>query len=158
MVIRRDDQSSQRRVYRTENLPEDDQHKVLIERRERTNQRQHAEMTDKEKEYRASKRSRGDRDGRPPRPSHEYQLKKLTESPFSAKIQATLPKHGVHLPKFQKFDPSTTKTYTHLINYHSTISCVTDDDTIICKAFPSSLGRLSLLWFNQLEAGSIHSL
>lgn len=27
----------------------------------------------------------------------------------------------------------------------------------MCKAFPSSLGRLSLLWFNQLEAESIHS-
>ncbi|XP_058208275.1 uncharacterized protein LOC131321296 [Rhododendron vialii] len=27
----------------------------------------------------------------------------------------------------------------------------------MCKAFPSSLGRLGLLWFNQLEAGSIHS-
>lgn len=51
IVVRHDDQLSHRRVYRTENLLEEDRQKVPVEKRERIHQRRQDEITDKEKEY-----------------------------------------------------------------------------------------------------------
>ena len=45
----------------------------------------------------------------------------------------------------------------HVNHYIHMMSLYSQNDTRMCKVFPSSLGPTALTWFNGLRKGSIHS-
>jgi hypothetical protein len=55
-----------------------------------------------------------------------------------------------------KYD-GTTDSYTHLVQYKHVMSLFTQNEALLCKVFPSSLGNLGLTGFNLLPARSIGS-
>ena len=44
----------------------------------------------------------------------------------------------------------------HVSHYIQMMSLHTNNDALMCKVFPSSLGPTALRWFNGLQKGSIH--
>ena len=45
----------------------------------------------------------------------------------------------------------------HVSHYIQIMSLYNQNDTLMCKVFPSSLGPTTLRWFNGLRKGSIHN-
>ena len=45
----------------------------------------------------------------------------------------------------------------HISHYIQIMSLHTQNDALMCKVFPSSLGPTALRWFNRLQKGSIHN-
>ena len=77
-------------------------------------------------------------------------LRKATQSPFSNKIERT--NHPPFISYNGKTDP-----IKHVSHYIQMMSLHSQNDALICKVFPSSLGPTVLRWFNGLKKGSIHS-
>uniref|UniRef100_A0A2N9H8Y8 Reverse transcriptase domain-containing protein n=1 Tax=Fagus sylvatica TaxID=28930 RepID=A0A2N9H8Y8_FAGSY len=121
------------------------------------------------KDHRAQKSSRQSRSGERTRktsPIHKSekrdhnlvwkQLKQISQSPFSSKIERA--KRPI------KFTPSNLISYNgktdpvaHLSHYKQSMALYNGNDALICRIFPSSLGEVTLRWFDRLEHGSIHS-
>ena len=57
---------------------------------------------------------------------------------------------------FNSYDGKT-DVIEHVSHYIQMMSLHTHNDALMCKVFPSSLGRTTLRWFNWLRKGSIHS-
>lgn len=47
--------------------------------------------------------------------------------------------------------------WEHICRYKSTMGLVTNDETTLCKAFPSTLSDKTLTWFTSLMPGTIDS-
>ena len=77
-------------------------------------------------------------------------LRRATQSPFSNKIERT--NHPPFISYNGKTDP-----IKHVGHYIQMMSLHSQNDALICKVFPSSLGPTVLRWFNGLKKGSIHS-
>ena len=84
------------------------------------------------------------------------QLQQISQSPFSSKIErAKLP---------SKFTPPNLVSYNgktdpvaHLSHYRQSMAFHNQNDALMCRIFPSSLGEVALRWFDRLEHGSICS-
>uniref|UniRef100_A0A2N9IK88 RNase H type-1 domain-containing protein n=1 Tax=Fagus sylvatica TaxID=28930 RepID=A0A2N9IK88_FAGSY len=94
-------------------------------------------------------------------PQHEHnpiwrKLQQISLSPFSAKIdRAKFPPKFVSpsLPVYDgKSDP-----VGHLSRYRQAMALHNNNDALMCRLFPSSLGEVGLRWFDRLEHGSIRS-
>jgi hypothetical protein len=94
-------------------------------------------------------------------PQHEHnpiwrKLQQISLSPFSAKIdRAKFPPKFVSpsLPVYDgKSDP-----VGHLSRYRQAMALHNNNDALMCRVFPSSLGEVGLRWFDRLEHGSIRS-
>ena len=59
-------------------------------------------------------------------------------------------------PPFISYDGKTDPV-EHVSHYIQMISLYNQNDTLMCKVFPSSLGPTALRWFNGLRKESIHS-
>ena len=59
-------------------------------------------------------------------------------------------------PSFNSYDGKTDPV-AHVSDYVQMISLHNHNDTLMCKAFPSSFRPTALRWFNRLRKGSIHS-
>jgi hypothetical protein len=122
-----------------------------------------------EKDHRAQRNSRQSRSGertrktshlcKPEKKDHNpvwKQLQQISHSPFSSKIErAKLP---------AKFTPPNLISYnrntdpvSHLSHYRQSMTLYNGNDSLMCRIFPSSLGKVALQWFDRLEHGSIHS-
>ena len=83
-------------------------------------------------------------------------LRKAAWSPFSSEIEwAQMPSRFTR-PPFNSYDR---KAYPieHVSHYIHMMSLHTQNDALMCKVFPSSLGPTALMWFNGLRKVSIHS-
>ncbi|XP_058189214.1 uncharacterized protein LOC131306806 [Rhododendron vialii] len=78
----------------------------------------------------------------------------MAASPFAKRLQdARLPskvKHGAFILYETNADP-----VAHIQHYQQAMFMHVGDDAIMCKMFPSSLGKVALSWFHKLEPRSI---
>ncbi|XP_028064330.1 uncharacterized protein LOC114267496 [Camellia sinensis] len=58
-------------------------------------------------------------------------------------------------PKFTSYDGKS-DPLTHISHYRQMMSLWSQDEALMCKVFPSSLGEFGLRWFDRLPAGSIY--
>ena len=58
-------------------------------------------------------------------------------------------------PSFNSYDGKMDPV-EHVSHYIQMMSLHTNNDALMCKVFPSSLGPTALRWFNGLQKGSIH--
>jgi hypothetical protein len=83
-------------------------------------------------------------------------LHQISHSPFLKEIErAPLPR---------MFSPPNYVTYNgradpirHISHFRQSMALHLGDDALMCRMFPSSLGPMSLRWFNRLQHSSIHS-
>ena len=84
------------------------------------------------------------------------QLRQISHSPFSSRIElAKLPTRLAPLNLITyngKTDP-----VAHISHYRQSMALHNENDILMCRIFPSSLGDVALRWFDRLEHGSIHS-
>jgi hypothetical protein len=80
----------------------------------------------------------------------------ISHSPFSKEIERA------HLPG--KFSPPNYVIYDgrtdpigHINHFRQSMALHLGNDALMCQMFPSSLGSMSLRWFNRLQHSSIHS-
>ena len=83
-------------------------------------------------------------------------LHQISHSPFLKEIERA------HLPG--KFSSSNYVMYDgradpigHISHFRQSMALHLGNDTFTCRMFPSSLGPMSLRWFNRLQHSSIHS-
>jgi hypothetical protein len=83
-------------------------------------------------------------------------LHQISHSPFSKEIERA------HLPG--KFSPPNYVMYNgrtdpigHISHFRQSMALHQGNDALMCRMFPSSLGPMSLRWFNRLQHSSIHS-
>ena len=83
-------------------------------------------------------------------------LHQISHSSFLKKIERA------HLPG--KFSPlnyimydGRTDPIEHISHFRQSMALHLGNDTLICRMFLSSLGPMSLRWFNRLQHSSIHS-
>ena len=83
-------------------------------------------------------------------------LYQISHSPFSKEIE------WAHLPG--KFSPPNYVMYDgkadpigHISHFRQSMALHLGNDALMCRMFPSSLGPMSLRWFNRLQHSSIHS-
>lgn len=79
-----------------------------------------------------------------------------TSSPFMARIQEeAIPKKFLMLT-MAAYD-STRNQRGHVINYKTFMELQTHSNALLCKVFPTTLARMALMWFNNLEIESIRT-
>ena len=83
-------------------------------------------------------------------------LRRATRSPFSDKIERAQMPRRFSRPLFILYDGKT-DPFKHASHYIQMMSLYNQNDALICKVFPSSLGPIALRWFNRLRKGSIHN-
>ena len=83
-------------------------------------------------------------------------LHQISHSPFSKEIERA------HL--LGKFSPSNYVMYDgktdpigHICHFRQSMALHLGKDALMCRTFPSSLGPMSLRWFNHLQHSSIYS-
>ncbi|XP_028087458.1 uncharacterized protein LOC114288172 [Camellia sinensis] len=77
--------------------------------------------------------------------------------PFVRRIaRAVLPKK-FKAPSFTLYDEKLDPT-NHIHHYKQAITLHADDEALMCRIFPSSLGPLAVRWYYKLESASIKSL
>lgn len=81
-------------------------------------------------------------------------LARLSATPFSLEIETTPLLAGFHQPKFTLYDEKT-DPYMHVSHFRQVMAGHRWNDALMCLIFPSSLGELSLKWFERLPEGSI---
>ena len=76
-----------------------------------------------------------------PCPDDDARLQQLCLSALSPEIERAVLPINFNLPKFTKYDPSA-DAYTHLIHCRQLTNLYANEDSIMCKVFPTRLGTL----------------
>ncbi|XP_065623843.1 uncharacterized protein LOC136065088 [Quercus suber] len=83
-------------------------------------------------------------------------LNQISRSPFTHKIEeARLPHHFYH-PTFTIYN-GRTNPMEHVSHFNQRMAVHSNDEALMCKVFPSSLGPVAIRWFDNLRANSISS-
>ena len=83
-------------------------------------------------------------------------LNQISKSPFMRKIEGVkLPQH-FHQPTFTIYNGQT-DSIEHVSHFNQRIAVYFEDETLMCKVFPSSRGPMAMRWFDSLRADSINS-
>ena len=83
-------------------------------------------------------------------------LRRIARSPFSEEIKCTkMLRHFTHL-SFTCFNGNTDPV-EHVSPYMHLMALYSQNDKLLCKVFPSSLGPTMMRWFNDLRKVSIHN-
>uniref|UniRef100_A0A2N9HX21 Uncharacterized protein n=1 Tax=Fagus sylvatica TaxID=28930 RepID=A0A2N9HX21_FAGSY len=83
-------------------------------------------------------------------------LHQISHSPFSKEIErAHLP--GKFFPWNYVMYDGRTDPIGHISHFRQSMALHLGNDALMCRMFPSSLGPMSLRWFNRLQYSSIHS-
>ena len=83
-------------------------------------------------------------------------LRKAAHSPFSNEIECAPMPRRFTCPPFISYDGKV-DLVEHVNHYTQKMSLHSQNDALMCKVFPSSLGLTTLRWFNGLRKGSIYS-
>ncbi|XP_075645283.1 uncharacterized protein LOC142616289 [Castanea sativa] len=83
-------------------------------------------------------------------------LRQAARSPFSRDIESVPMPSRFARPPFNSYTGKTDPV-EHVSHYIQMMSLHSHNDALMCKVFPSSLGPITLSWFNGLKKGSIHS-
>ena len=83
-------------------------------------------------------------------------LNQISKLPFMRKIEkAKLPRR-FHQLMFTIYN-SRTDPVEHVSQFNQRMVVHSKDETLTCKVFPSSLGPMTMRWFDDLRANSIDS-
>ena len=80
----------------------------------------------------------------------------MLSSPLRRHILYYEPSRGFVIPTFTMFDDST-DPYDHLLHYNQAMTLNVNNDLLLCKVFPASLGGPTLAWFHKLPRSSINT-
>ena len=83
-------------------------------------------------------------------------LSQISRSPFTRGIEkAKLPKH-FHQPTFTMYN-GRTDPVEHVSQFKQKMAVHSQDEALLCRVFPSSLGPIPMRWFDRLRTNSISS-
>ena len=83
-------------------------------------------------------------------------LSQISKSPFTRGIEkAKLPRH-FHQPTFTMYNGHTDPV-EHVSQFKQKMAVHSQDETLLCRVFPSSLGTMPIRWFDGLRTNSISS-
>ena len=83
-------------------------------------------------------------------------LSQISKSPFTQGIEkAKLPRH-FHQPTFTMYN-GRTDPVEHVSQFKQKMAIHSQDEALLCRIFPSSLGPMSMRWFDRLRTNSISS-
>ena len=83
-------------------------------------------------------------------------LSQISKSPFTRGIEkAKLPKR-FHQPTFSIYN-GRTDPVEHVSQFKQKMAVYSQDETLLCKVFPSNLGPMPMRWFDGLRTNSISS-
>ena len=85
-----------------------------------------------------------------------WALHRAARSPFSEEIERTPMSSKFIRPPFNFYDGKT-DLVEHVGHYIQMMFLHSHNDALMCKVFPSSLGPITLKWFDRLRKGSIRS-
>ena len=83
-------------------------------------------------------------------------LQRTARSPFFDEIECNEMPKWFNRPPFICYDGKTNPV-EHVSQYIQLMSLYSQNDGLMCKVFPSSLGPMAMRWFNGLRKGSIHN-
>ena len=83
-------------------------------------------------------------------------LSQISKSPFTREIEkAKLPRR-FHQPTFSMYN-GCTDPVKHVSQFKQKMAVHSQDEALLCRVFPSSLGPMSMRWFDGLRTNSISS-
>ena len=83
-------------------------------------------------------------------------LSQISKSPFIRGIEkAKLPRH-FHQPTFAMYNGQTDPV-EHVSQFKQKMAVHSQDEALMCRVFPSSLGPMPIRWFDGLRTNSISS-
>ena len=83
-------------------------------------------------------------------------LHKISHSPFSKEIERAHLQGKFSPPNYVMYD-GRADPIGHISHFKQSMTLHLGNDALMCRMFPSSLGPMSLRWFNRLQHSSIHS-
>ena len=83
-------------------------------------------------------------------------LNHISKSPFTRKIEGVGLPRQFHQPTFTIYN-GRTDLVEHMSHFDQRMVVHSKDETLMCKVFPSSLGPVTMRWFDSLRADSIYS-
>ena len=83
-------------------------------------------------------------------------LSQISKSPFTRGIEkAKLPRH-FHQPSFTMYN-GCTDPMEHVSQFKQKMAVYSQDEALLCRVFPFSLGLMPMRWFDGLRTNSISS-
>ena len=83
-------------------------------------------------------------------------LSQVSKSPFTRNIEDAILPRRFHQPTFTLYD-GRSDPVEHVSHFSQKMAIYSRDEALMCKVFPSSLGPVTMRWFNGLMANSIES-
>ena len=82
-------------------------------------------------------------------------LSQISKSPFTRRIKAKSPRR-FHQPTFVMYN-GRTDLVEHVSQFKQKMVVHSQDEALMCRVFPSSLGPMPMRWFDGLKTNSINS-
>ena len=83
-------------------------------------------------------------------------LTQISKSLFTRKIEGAKLPQRFHQPTFAIHN-GRTDPVEHVSQFNQRMAVHSNDEALMCKVFPSSLGPVAMRWFDGLKANSINS-
>ena len=83
-------------------------------------------------------------------------LSQISKSPFTRRIEKAKLPRCFHQPTFVVYNGHTNPV-EHVSQFKQKMAVHSQDEALLCKVFPSSLGLMPMRWFNGLRTNSISS-
>ena len=83
-------------------------------------------------------------------------LGQISKSPFTRGIEKAKLLRRFHQPTFTMYN-GRTDLVEHVNQFKQKMTIHSQDETLMCRVFPSSLGPMSMRWFDGLRTNSISS-
>ena len=83
-------------------------------------------------------------------------LNQISKSPFTHRIEGGKLPQWFTQPTFTVYN-GRTDLVEHVSHFNQRITVHSQNETLMCKVFPSSLGPVAMKWFDGLKEGSISS-
>ncbi|XP_075665518.1 uncharacterized protein LOC142635205 [Castanea sativa] len=83
-------------------------------------------------------------------------LRQISKSPFVARINKAKLPHRFSQPIFTIYN-GRTDLVEHVNHFNQKMTVYSNNEALMCKVFPSSLGPVVMRWFNALEEGFLKS-
>ena len=83
-------------------------------------------------------------------------LSQISKSPFTRGIEKAKLPRCFHQPTFSMYNERTDPV-KHISQFKQKMTVYSQDETLLCRVFPSSLGLIPMRWFDGLRTNSISS-
>ena len=83
-------------------------------------------------------------------------LQQISKSPFVKRIGRAMLPHQFSQPTFAIYN-GRTEPVEHISYFNQKMAVHANNEALMCKVFPSSLGLMAIRWFDALEEGSMGS-